>query len=619
MTDPDAWGISAGYRDHRGQWRVAPPSTVDTLLSAMGADGQTAPPGVGPESPVRVVAAGEPVPTPGRWHLTTEDGAELAVEESLPPGVPPGYHRLRREDDGHEVLLVVSPRRCFLPEGLHTWGWAVQLYALRSASSWGMGDLADLRRLARWSAAEEAGMAMLNPLHAVLPLPTQQPSPYFPSSRCYRNPLYLRPEEVPGAGSSGADLEEAAAAGRALNGHPRIDRDAVWRLKLGALERLWAGFRGDDAFTRYCEEEGAALAGYATFCTLVEEHGAPWWSWPEGLRDPHGAEVLAFADRHRDRVRFHQWLQWLLDRQLAAAGAEIDLLHDLAIGVDPAGADAWLWRDCFALDVRVGAPPDEFATQGQDWGLPPFDPWRLRAAAYEPFIRTLRSAFRHGGGVRVDHVMGLFRLFWIPTGARPTEGAYVRYPWQELLDILALESSRSGAYVVGEDLGTVEDFVREELARRAVLSYRLLWFESSPPRRFPAQALAAVTTHDLPTVAGLWSGADLAEQERLGLEPNVESTLAMKRRLTAWTGVADDAPVGEVVRGAYRLLAEAPSAVVAATLDDVLGVEDRPNLPGTVDERPNWSLALPQPLEEVEEDPRVVEVGEILGKRRPPG
>jgi 4-alpha-glucanotransferase len=241
--------------------------------------------------------------------------------------------------------------------------------------------------------------------------------------------------------------------------------------------------------------------------------------------------VQAFAREHADRARYHQWLQWRVEGQLGQANAHLDVMQDLAIGCDPAGADAWLWPDAFALGVRVGAPPDEFNTRGQDWGLPPFNPWALRARHYEPFIQTMRSGFRHAGGMRVDHVMGLFRLFWIPPDAGPAEGAYVRYPHHELLDILALESHRAGAYVVGEDLGTVADYMREELAARDVLSYRLLWFEPSPPPQYPERALAAVTTHDLPTIAGMWSGSDLNEQSRLGLEPNVESTRAIHGRL----------------------------------------------------------------------------------------
>jgi len=623
MTKGGPWGVRAGYHDDLGAWRDVPPETIDTLLAAMGAgDGPpptpfSGPPG--PDNPVLVVGAGDTADLPGRWHLRTEDGAELAVADTLPADLPLGYHRLRREDDGHPVRLIVAPPACHLPAGLRTWGWAVQLYAARSRASWGMGDLGDLARLGAWSARQGAGMAMINPLHAALPAGPQQPSPYSPSSRVYRSPLYLRIEDVPGAGGLGADLEALAAAGRALNADRLIDRDAVWRLKSAALETLWPRFRdagGSVAFDRYCEAEGASLAAYATFCALAECHGVPWTAWPAGLRDPEGPEVLAFVSDRRDRVRYHQWLQWLVDEQLRRAGAEIGVVQDLAIGVDPGGADAWLWQDCFALDVRVGSPPDEFSSAGQDWGLPPLDPWRLRRAGYEPVITTLRSALRHGGGIRIDHVMGLFRLFWIPPGATPSQGTYVDYPWRDLLAILALESHRAGAWVVGEDLGTVEPMVREELFRRNVLSYRLVWFEDTPPSGYPSQAMAAVTTHDLPTVAGLWTGSDLEEQDRIGLGPNVEATLAIRRRVHELTGVEEDAAVDAVVRRTYEVLSDAPSVVVAASLDDALGVAERPNLPGTTDERPNWRLALPLPLEDVESDPGVAAVASAVAAGR---
>ncbi|HVF14534.1 MAG TPA: 4-alpha-glucanotransferase, partial [Acidimicrobiales bacterium] len=291
-----------------------------------------------------------------------------------------------------------------------------------------------------------------------------------------------------------------------------------------------------------------------------------------------------------------------------------DVMHDLAVGVDPGGADAWLWQDVFALDMAVGAPPDEFNTRGQDWGLPPFDPWRLQAAGYGPFVETIRAGLRHAGGLRLDHVMGLFRLFWIPRGESPHDGAYVRYPARELLDIVALECHRAGAYVVGEDLGTVEHQVREEMAERDILSYRLLWFEDEPPAEYPERAMAAVTTHDLPTVAGLWTGSDLEDQLRLGMEPNEESTEVMCRRLQEITGVPADAPPDEAVAGMYSALGSAPCMIVAAALDDTLSVAERPNMPGTIDSWPNWSIALPVPLEDLMADPRPRIVARALSR-----
>ncbi len=618
-VDPAGWGVQDGYHDAMGTWRSTPASTIEAVLRTMGASEDHPRPPAG--DPVLFLRAGDSTPVGGPSLLHTEDGAEIRVDDHLPPDLPLGYHTLVRLDHGTRTTVVVSPGRCPLPGGVPTWGWAVQLYAMRSSASWGMGDLADLRRLARWSADElGAGLVLVNPLHAALPGFPQSSSPYFPSSRRFRNPLYLRVEDVPGASEAlGGHLDGLAASGRALNGERLIDRDAVWRLKLDALERIWDAFPGDAGFDRWRDGEGPPLDLYATFCALVEEHGRDWRAWPDRFRHPERSEVATFGREHQHRVRFHQWLQWQVDRQLAAASsAGVAVMHDLAVGVDPGGADAWLWQDVFALDMAVGAPPDEFNTRGQDWGLPPFDPWRLRDAAYGPFVETIRASLRHAGGLRLDHVMGLFRLFWIPRGDSPADGAYVRYPASELLDIVALECHRAGAYVVGEDLGTVEDQVRTEMAARDILSYRLLWFEDRPPSAYPERAMAAVTTHDLPTVAGLWSGSDLDDQRRLGMEPNVAATEEMCRRLQDVTGVGADASPDEAVAGMYAALGTAPSMLLAAALDDALAVSERPNMPGTVDSWPNWSIALPAPLEDLMADPRPRAIARALS-RRPDG
>ncbi len=615
-TDLAAWGIDTGYWDAGGRWQRPDPSSLEAVAAAMGAQPGDGGPPAGP--PLWFVGTGSQDRLLGPCDLVLEDGTDLGTVTALPPDLPAGYHDLRPLDGGPTTRLVVSPLRCHLPADLRIWGWAVQLYAARSAASWGIGDLADLERLSRWAGDHGAGVITINPLHAAGPAAPQQPSPYYPSSRRWRSPLYLRVEDVPGAAGLGDELDRLAAAGRALNQGRCIDRDRAWQLKAEALERCFAAFDGDPAFDAYLTTEGTALEEWATFCAVAEVHGNGWPSWPPALRRPDTPEVARFAAEHRHRVRFHAWLQWLLDGQLAAAG-RLALVQDLAVGFDPGGADAWAWQDLLALDARVGAPPDEFNAAGQDWGLPPFVPWKLRAAAYEPFVQTIRAALRHAGGLRVDHVMGLFRQFWITSlDGGPGAGTYVRYPASELLDILAIESQRAGAFVVGEDLGTVEDSVRTELARRNVLSYRLLWFEPESPEHYPAQALAAVTTHDLPTVGGLWSGADLEAQRSIGLSPSEEGEAELRRRLAAAAGVGDeeDASVAEVVEGAYRALARAPSAIVVATLDDALGVEERPNMPGTVDQWPNWSLALPAPLEEIESDPRVAAVARSLATGR---
>jgi 4-alpha-glucanotransferase len=612
----DSWGIDEGYEDALGQWHEIPAATRSALLAAMNADPAASGP---PAAAVRVLRPGQVLPLHGAAELTLEDGTALRVEASLPPDLPMGYHQLSTLDGQPVLCLIVSPGQCYLPTDWHTWGWAVQLYALRSSESWGIGDLADLRRLGQWSAADlGAGIVLINPLHAATPVLPQQPSPYFPSSRRFLNVLYLRVEEVPGATEAGIELERVAAEGRALNRQRRIDRDAVFRLKMQALQRVWSRFGGDAAFDRYCHEQGQALQQFAIFCALAEHYGQGWQAWPAEYRRAEAPAVARFAADRADRVRFHQWLQWLLDGQFARAAAELPVMQDLPIGVDPNGADAWAWQDVLATGVTVGAPPDKYNTLGQDWGLPPFIPHRLRAAAYEPFRQTIRASLRHAGGLRIDHVMGLFRLYWIPQGMDPSLGAYVRYPADELLAIVALESQRAQAVVVGEDLGTVEAGVQERLAAHRLLSYRLLWFEADPPVRYPELALAAVTTHDLPTIAGLWGGADLRLQQRLGLRPNEEGLQEIRERLRAITGVPGEATVREVVVRAHERLAEAPSVVVTATLEDALAVEERPNLPSTTNERPNWSLALPASLEDVQTQAFVRAVADTLKWRRPP-
>jgi 4-alpha-glucanotransferase len=604
MADPEQWGVEVGYHDAAGAWREPPRATIDAVLQAMGADRDRPP-----------TETGLPVPS-GRLEL--EDGSTVDVSGAMPPDLPFGYHRFVPATGGEPHPVIVSPRRCWLPSGPKTWGWSAQLYAARSMASWGIGDLADLRHLNEWAVVQGAGLSMINPLHAALLGDQQSVSPYFASSRCFRNPLYLHIEDIPGAARL-PNLDRLSRAGHALNGIRRIDRDAVWQLKSDALEALFADFSGDPAFDRYRAEQGAALDQFATFSTIAERHGVDWEKWPPSLRRPDGPGIMPLAASRNGghRIRYHAWLQWLLDVQLRTAVQPLGLVHDLAVGADPRGADSWRWQDCLAMGVTVGAPPDEYNTVGQDWGFPPFDPWRLRAAGYQPFIEVIRAGLRHATGLRVDHVMGLFRLFWIPSGADAAEGTYVRYPWSDLLDILALESSRAGAYIIGEDLGTVEDSTRRELAERGVLSYRLLWFEPTPPNSglWPEQALAAVTTHDLPTIAGLWTGADLEVQRALDLHPNEKATQATRDRLASWLGVGQDAPVGEVIQRAYRLLGQAPCVIASATLEDALAVKERPNMPGTIGEWPNWSLALPRPFEELQREPLAEAIAVALNER----
>jgi 4-alpha-glucanotransferase len=611
-TDP--WGIDDGYFDVGGHWHPTSPETRAALRAAMGAGpdgGEDGPPA--PEQPLWVVRAGAAEPLWGPCEVRLEEGGARRAEGALPADLPLGYHELHPLDRGPVTRLIVTPGRCVLPDDLRAWVLSVQLPACRSAESWGVGDFGDLRAIATWAAGRGAGMVAVNPLHAPLPLDRVEPSPYFPSSRRWLTPLALRIEDLPGTAAH-PEIAVAGAEARGLNDAALLDRDRAWALKRAALGTLWDDLGSDLRFERWREAQGDELETYARFCALAEHHGRGWRAWPAEHRHPDAPGVAAFAAARADRVGFWAWLQFLADDQLARASEPLPLLADLAIGVDPDGADAWALQDMLAGEVRVGAPPDAFNRRGQDWNLPPFVPHALRAAGYAPLAAVWRAALSQGGGLRIDHVMGLFRLFWIPPGGGPSDGAYVRYRGDELLAILAVESVRAGAVVVGEDLGTVEPEVRAALGDAGLLSTRVAWFEDSPPEHYPVQAMAALTTHDLPTVAGVWSGEDGADQRAAGIEPDDAALERLKGKLLGLTGLAPDARVEDVIVAAHARLATAPSALVAAAMEDALALRRRPNLPGTLEERPNWRLPLPVPLADVFTDPLVTRVAAALAR-----
>ena len=448
-------GIQKYYVDALGTRHAAPRDTVRAIERAMTA-------GRGPAGGgTLVVRAGSRMRV-GKADVHLEGGGILPIDGELPADLPIGYHALAGRR-GAPRRLIVAPAACHLPADFATWGWAIQLYAARSRRSWGMGDLADLRWLGRWARDQGAGLALINPLAAPAPTIPQQPSPYFPSSRRFRSPLYLRIEEVEGARDE-AIVRDLARSAHRLNRDRLIDRDEIFRLKSRALEAIWtsARERTDDRFEAFRREQ-SGLREFATFCALAERFGGGWRQWPAEYHRPDSPAVarIARSARIRERIAFHEWLQYLVDRQLARASAALPVMQDLPIGFDASGADAWAFQDVLAHGMSVGAPPDEFNTKGQNWGLPPFVPARLRSAGYEPFVQTIRACLRHAGGLRIDHVMGLFRLFWIPEGRAPRDGAYVESNGGELLSIVALESQRARAVIVGEDLGTVEESTRD--------------------------------------------------------------------------------------------------------------------------------------------------------------
>ncbi|MGW4898573.1 4-alpha-glucanotransferase [Kitasatospora sp. NPDC004240] len=612
--------------------------------------------------PCVVVRAGRrtalDVPGDARVVIALEDGGrwELPPTRShwLPADLPLGRHRLHvaagdREQRAH---LIVAPET--LPElPGRSWGFLAQLYSVLSDRSWGMGDLGDLTELVQWAGAGlGAGFVQINPLHAALPGAPTDPSPYRPSSRRFADPVHLRIEAVPEYGAlteeQRAELDALAQKAARLReevlGHDGlIDRDAVWALKLAALELLHRVPRGagrEAAYRAYRRAEGGWLERHARWNALAEVHGSDWHSWPRGLRHPDSPHVTLAAESLAGRVEFHRWLAWLVDEQLRqaqhaarAAGMPVGLIHDLAVGAHPDGADAWGLQDVLATGISVGAPPDAFNAHGQDWGLPPWRPDALAAAGYAPYAELLRSAARHAGAIRIDHVMGLFRLWWVPAGHAPTEGAYVRYDAEAMLGVLALEAHRAGTAVIGEDLGTVEPGVREQLAARGILGTSVLWFERDwanggrilAPGRWRAKSLATLTTHDLPSTAARLSGEHVELRHRLGLlarslgeeQDGAAAELADWRAELTRLGLLAD---GEELSGAalHRFLLDTPAELVGVWLPDLVGDPRPQNLPGTWDQYPNWRLPVadgagnPVTLDAIAADPAAAALAGVL-------
>ncbi|MFI0880210.1 4-alpha-glucanotransferase [Streptomyces eurythermus] len=676
-------GVATSYRPAPDRTVQVPASAVIAALAALGVDAS------GPDAVRAALAAREHElserllpPVVVRWagaeppaaltglpagtvlRVVTEEGEDREGTEGLPPGV----HRLTATaPDGRtgEAYLVVAPDRLPAPPG-RSYGLMVQLYSLLSHRSWGMGDLADLAELAGWAARTAgAGFVQVNPLHAAVPGAPTDPSPYRPSSRRFPDPVHLRIEDVPEFAYAG-DRERLSGllerAGRlrvaVLEKGALIDRDAVWELKREALEAVLAvplGPGRQAAYDAFRAAHGQALVDHATWCALAEAHGPDWHGWPDGLRDPRSAATARARAELAGRVEFHTRLAWLTDGQLRAAqraareaGMPVGIVHDLAVGVHPGGADAWAQQDVFAAGMSIGAPPDAFNARGQDWGLPPWRPDRLAATGYAPYRELLRALFRYAGALRIDHVMGLFRLWWVPAGSPPTEGTYVHYDADAMLAVLALEADRAGAVVIGEDLGTVEPGVREALQRRGVLGTSVLWFERDwegdgrplPPERWRADCLATATTHDLPPTAARLTGDHVELRDRLGLltRPAAEERAGATADAAEWLallgslGLLDLTAAGppgsdeeEEIRAVHRFLLRTPARLIGVWLPDGVGDRRPQNLPGTWDEYPNWRLPLadpygrPVPLEELVASPRLRGLLDVLREDRPPG
>lgn len=559
---------------------------------------------------------------------------EAAFE--IPADLPLGWHALVASPDlpsmlpgSERAVLITVPARLELPEALRQVprsGLMAQLYQVRSHGSQGIGDLGDLATLGDWVGGEhDAHFVLVNPLHAAEPVAPMEPSPYLPTSRRFVNPIYIDLRALPDADSlppeARSEIESLTEQARRLNDVDGIDRDAVWELKAAALEIAFRhlGHLHADQVTALHEEEGQALVDFATWCSLAAAHGTEWETdWPSELHDPTSTSVEDHRREHRAEISFIVWQQWLVRHQLAqvqarlrASGMSIGLVTDLAVGIHPEGADSWALAPALARGIDVGAPPDQFNQLGQNWSQPPWRPDRLAELGYAPFRDMLRAVLRDAGGVRVDHIIGLFRLWWVPEGHDPSEGAYVRYDHEALIGILALEATRAGAVVIGEDLGVVEPWVREHLSERGVLGTSVMWFEwgedgrPRPPEDYRELCLATVTTHDIPPTAGYLELEHVAIRERLGLltrpveeERTAEegSVLAVRTALHDRGLLTDTAaPVPEVVAAMHRWLELTPARLQGIALTDLVGDARAINQPGTDEEYPNWRLPLAGP------------------------
>ncbi|WP_179950887.1 4-alpha-glucanotransferase [Xylanimonas oleitrophica] len=556
----------------------------------------------------------------------TVDGRRVGrATFEVPTDLPLGWHSLHVSSEGSEArsTLVVTPQRLTLPPAVEdgqVWGLLVQLYSVRSRTSWGLGDLADLADVA-WLAAHRGGadFVAVNPLNAAEPVTPMTPSPYLPTSRRFLNPVYVRVEDIPEtAYLSAADrslVEWAAEPVRAMATDPGpIDRDAVWEAKRAALEVVFTAPRRaarQAAFEAFVAEQGPGLRDFATWCAITEHLAGQ--EWPAELSSPDSPAVAALREQLAERVEFHCWLQWVADEQKSTAqriaceaGMKIGVMHDLAVGVHPYGADAWANGAYLARGVEVGAPPDMYNQQGQNWSQPPWNPRALERAGYAPYRDMLRTVLRHAGALRVDHVLGLFRLWWIPGGSRASAGAYVTYDHEALVGILCLEAHRAGAVVVGEDLGVFEPWVRDYLADRGILGTSVLWFEQEegrplPPERYRHLTMASVGTHDMPPAAGYLAGEHVDLRERLGLLTEPAAVVRQRARterdtyvqaLTERGLLGEDPSEREVVEAMHRYLRAAPAALLGVQLVDAVGERRSQNQPGTDQEYPNWKVPL---------------------------
>jgi 4-alpha-glucanotransferase len=647
-------GIAVEWQDYAGQTHTVSPPVLRRVLAALGLPADTSRElsssrrlltkrsNLADLPPLVTAVAGRPTrldvggseALPAELILENGETRQVALLPArgrlrVPAIAEIGYHRLCVED--REIVLAVSPARCRSIEDVvpdaRLWGLAAQLYGLNHPGDVGIGDLAGAADLARAAGAKGADAIALSPMHALYAADPTRFGPYAPSSRLFLNPLHAAPELV-----FGRSINRASTPGQGL-----IDWPAASNAKYALLREVFEAFLdGDDwegplgaDFARYRADQGSLLFEHACFEALQAARmpQREWRKWPIDLRDPRGSAVTFFAASRPEEILYHQFLQWVSDRSLAAAqgmarqaGMRIGLIGDLAVGMDPNGSHAWSRQGDVLLGLTIGAPPDLLNPKGQNWSLTGFSPRAMEENGFAPFLATLQAAMRHAGGIRVDHAMGLARLWLIPDGASPAEGAYLNFPVSDLLRLLALESVRHNVVVIGEDLGTVPEGFHDMLEQSGIHGMRVLWFERDaqtgfvPPRGWGSTDVAMTSTHDLPTVAGWWKGSDIDlmhEHGRLGegVDPETIRKEREQDRPRLWNAFVrehvGEGPVPEpeetdrVVDAAVRFIAKTEVPLSLIPLEDLLGQEEQPNLPGTVAEHPNWRRRLPMPVDAV--------------------
>ncbi|MEO6957949.1 MAG: 4-alpha-glucanotransferase [Antricoccus sp.] len=653
ITLAAAHGIATEFIDWRGRHRAVSAETIRAVLAEFEVAASTDSEADRSAQQITARRATDPVPpclvtrdsqrvvdvsTGRRCRLTAENGEafDLVADASglrLPLELALGYHQLEIQTDQGiaTATLILTPDTLHFPAAMgerRLWGVSTQLYSNPSRRSWWIGDTADLATLATWAATKhDAGFVLVNPMHAAEPTPNIESSPYLPVSRRFINPIYLAIDELPEYQlADGALRQELDVRGNDLRlqqaTSDTIDRNTIWTAKYAALRLLfrsaWSPERASD-FSEFRISHGQSLEDFATWCALARVHGNQWTLWPIELQDPQSVAVADFTHVNADEITFHAWLQFLIDDQLRAVqrssvegGMPLGIMHDLAVGVNPTGADTWCLQDVFAAHANVGAPPDAYNQLGQDWGQHPWRPDRLAAVGYAPFRDMVRGILAHAGGVRIDHIIGLFRLWWVPEGRLPTEGTYVTQDHEALIGILALEAERAEAVVVGEDLGTVQPWVREYLAERGILGTSILWFEYDweagrplTPQSWRESSLASVTTHDLPPTSGFLAGAHIDLRDRLGLLTEGPGSEQQKfnAEMESWRTTlvnldlleAESHDPEAIINALHSFLGRTPARLILAAVPDLAGDRRIQNQPGTSNEYPNWRVPLTGP------------------------